>query len=174
MPLKNHIQPHLNIICCVILQLEPFVKKSAQVILDRIRLPIMLLVVIETLIANVDALLKAVVLRNHLSVPVTRLIVVAEVVHLLHLATRRDQRLVTLLMVPKASMLLGELHIGFTMNLVLLVSMVNCSFFLVLVSRLLNILWRRTSIIVFFVHNLYLLMLLAVFLRIRLHLHIHF
>lgn len=159
MPLKNHIQPHLDVICCVVLQLEPFVEKSAEVVLDRVSLPIVLLVVIKALVANVDAFLKAVVLRNHFSVPVTRLIVVAQVVHLLHLATRRNQRLVTLLMAPKACMLLAELHFRFTVNLILLLSLMNCSCFLVLIFRLLNILGRRTSIIVFFVHNLYLLML---------------
>lgn len=65
-------------------------------VLDRICHAIVVLVIIEALVANVDALLKAVVLRNDFAMAVTRLIVIAQVVHLLVCAAGGEACLVRL------------------------------------------------------------------------------
>lgn len=57
-------------------------------ILDRVTHPVMVLVVAKALVTNIYAFFEAIVLRNHLPMPMPRLVMVAQIVDLLHVRAR--------------------------------------------------------------------------------------
>ena len=86
------VQFNLDSIVCIFLQPEPLIKEHSKVILDRVRHAIMVLVIVEALVANVHAALKAVVLGYHFTVTMSWLVMKAQIMHLLIFLSRRDSR----------------------------------------------------------------------------------